>query len=260
MPRTPRIEMPGFHHVINRGVEQRDVFLDEEDFDTFLSTLCEACREYNVKVHAYALMSNHYHLLIETAKENLSMFMRRLNSAYAIYFNKKYRRSGHLWQGRFKSRYVTDTSYLYTLIRYIEYNPLKANLVKEMGTYPYSSAYAFLNDGVYTVTCLQHSMMFKEFPTIEERKAFFQSGIDEHILDEIQKASKLVVMNDKPKNDDLKRLKKLFKKSTEDKQRRNAKILEAYQEGISQHKIAAFLQLSQPTVSAIIKREKEKRK
>ncbi|MBD3796034.1 MAG: hypothetical protein IE881_08950, partial [Epsilonproteobacteria bacterium] len=63
MPRTPRIEMTGFHHVINRGVEQRDVYLCEEDFNTFLSTLCEARRAFGIKVHAYALMSNHYHLL-----------------------------------------------------------------------------------------------------------------------------------------------------------------------------------------------------
>lgn len=100
--------------------------------------------------------------------------------------------------------------------------------------------------------------MLKEFPTTEERRSFFHSGIDEHILDEIQKASKLVVMNEKPKNDDLKRLKKLYKKRTEDKPKRNAKILEAYRQGVSQHKVAAFLQLSQPTVSAIIKREKMK--
>jgi len=135
MPRTPRIEMAGFHHVINRGVEQRDVYLCEEDFDTFLSTLCEACRAFGIKVHAYALMSNHYHLLVETAKENLSMFMRRLNASYAIYFNRKYKRSGHLWQGRFTSRYVTDERYLYTLIRYVESNPFKAGLIKEVGTY-----------------------------------------------------------------------------------------------------------------------------
>ena len=92
MPRKPRIEMPGFHHALNRGVEQRKVFLEEKDFTTFLELLCKACREYGVKVHSYALMSNHYHLLVETSRENLSLFMRRLNSTYAIYFNKRYKR------------------------------------------------------------------------------------------------------------------------------------------------------------------------
>ncbi len=257
MPRIPRIEMAGYHHVINRGVEQRNVFLDEEDFNTFLSLLCDACIEFGVKVHAYALMSNHYHLLIETAKENLSRFMRRVNSAYAIYFNKKHRRSGHLWQGRFKSNYVTDEGYLYTLIRYIEYNPLKAGLVEKMGVYPYSSALFFLNEHPNCISCIGDSVVLKEFTTVEARRDFFQSGIDERILDEMQKAAKLVVMNDKPKSDELEQLKKLFSKHAT-KPQRNAKILEAYRAGISQHKIAAFLQLAQPTVNGIIKREKRK--
>lgn len=257
MPRIPRIEIAGFHHIVNRGVEQRNVFLDKEDFNTFLSLLCDACMEFGVKVHAYALMSNHYHLLIETAKENLSRFMRRLNSAYAIYFNKKYKRNGHLWQGRFKSRYVTDEGYLYTLIRYIEYNPLKAGLAEKMGVYPYSSAYFFLDEHPNLIPCIGDSVMLKDFTTVEARRGFFQSGIDERILDEMQKAAKLVVMNDKPKTDDLEQLKKLFSKR-DTKPQRNAKILEAYQAGISQHKIAAFLQLSQPTVNGIIKREKRK--
>ncbi|HHD77376.1 MAG TPA: hypothetical protein ENK97_01140 [Campylobacteraceae bacterium] len=253
----PKNRYSRFSSCINRGVEQRNVFLDAEDFDTFLSMLCEACLEFGVKVHAYALMSNHHHLLIETSNENLSMFMRRLNSIYAIYFNRKYTRSGHLWQGRFKSRYVADEHYLYTLIRYIEYNPLKAGLIEKIGTYPYSSAYFFLDHHPNVIPCIGDSVMSNDFATVEARMAFFQSGIDERILDKMQKSSKLVVMNEKPKTDNLEQLKKLFKRS-DTKPQRNVKILEAYQAGISQHKIATFLQLSQPTVNAIIKREKRK--
>ena len=258
MPRNPRVEMAGYHHVINRGVEQRNVFLDEEDFDTFLQLLCQTCPEYGVKVHSYALMSNHYHLLIETSRENLSLFMRRLNATYAIYFNKKYKRSGHLWQGRFKSWFVTDESYLYTLIRYIEYNPLKAKLAEKTGEYLYSSAQYFVDNPQQSMPpCLKGSVMLEDFASNEERREFFQSGIDERVLDEMQKASSLVVMNEKPKIDDQKRLQTLFKKA-ETKPQRNAKILEAYEDGISQHKIASFLNLSQPTVNGIIKREKKK--
>jgi len=101
-------------------------------------------------------MSNHYHLLIEITQKNLSKFMRQLNSDYAVYFNKKYKRSGHLWQGRFKSWYVTDEAYLYTLILYIEQNPLKANMVKSVEEYPYSSAHHFL-DKESTNKCLQNA-------------------------------------------------------------------------------------------------------
>ena len=186
------------------------------------------------------------------------MFMRRVNAMYAIYFNKKYKRSGHLWQGRFRSWYVTDESYLYTLIRYIEYNPLKANLAGNTGEYLYSSAHYFLhtpdND---TPSCLKESVMLEDFISNEERREFFQSGIDEGVLDEMQKAASLVVMNEKPKNDKRKRLRTLFKKA-KTKPQRNAKILEAYESGISQHKIASFLNLSQPTVNGIIKRERKK--
>jgi REP element-mobilizing transposase RayT len=75
----------------------------DEDKDKYLEILCKACRTYKVNVHDYCLMDNHYHLLIETTSENLSLFMRQINSNYAIYFNKKYKRTGHLWQGRYKS-------------------------------------------------------------------------------------------------------------------------------------------------------------
>lgn len=99
--------------------------------------------------------------------------------------------------------------------------------------------------------------MLECFASDEERRAFFQSGIDERILDEMQKAASLVIVSEKPKTDDRKRLKALFKKA-ETKPQRNARIFEAYESGISQHKIASFLNLSQPTVNAIIKREKKK--
>jgi putative transposase len=87
MPRKPRIEMIGYHHVLNRGVNKQAIFLDAQDNQMFLQILCQSCKEYQVEVHSYCLVDNHYHLLIKTADENLSKFMRSLNSSYAIYFN-----------------------------------------------------------------------------------------------------------------------------------------------------------------------------
>jgi putative transposase len=171
MPRRPRIEMPGYYHVVNRGVEQRVVYKEDEDYEMFLKMLCTACNLYGVRLHGYALMKNHYHLLIETTQENLSKFMRHTNASYAIYFNKKYKRSGHLWQGRFKSWYVTDEAYLYTLISYIENNPLKAKIVKILGDYRYSS-YASFIEAVQPVACLKHSFVFDCFKNKDERMAF----------------------------------------------------------------------------------------
>ena len=131
---------------LNRGVEQRDIFQEEEDYAYFEELLCTHARSHNITIHNFCLMSNHYHLLIEIKQENLSKFMRQINMNYAIYFNKKNRRRGHLWQGRFKSWYVTDESYLYTLILYIEQNPLKAKMVNKIEEYPYGTAHYFLRE------------------------------------------------------------------------------------------------------------------
>ena len=95
--------------------------------------------------HKY-MMTNHYHLLIETEYENLSKAMRDINALYAGYFNRKYKRIGHLWQGRFKSWFVTDDAYIYTLIKYIEFNPIKAGIVKTAYEYPYGSFQMFCTE------------------------------------------------------------------------------------------------------------------
>jgi len=119
MARRPRIELAGYHHIVNRGVEQREIFLEPEDYEKFLEIVCDVCAKYDVVLHSFCLMTNHYHLLIETEQENLSKVMRAINAQYAAIFNRKYKRVGHLWQGRFKSWFVTDEAYLYTLIKYI---------------------------------------------------------------------------------------------------------------------------------------------
>jgi len=108
MPRRPRIEQAGQYHIINRGVAKMRIFEELSDYEQFEELMCFYAKSYNITIHNYYLMSNHYHLLIEIESENLSKFMRQLNMNYSIYFNKKNKRTGHLWQGRFKSWYVTD--------------------------------------------------------------------------------------------------------------------------------------------------------
>jgi putative transposase len=137
---------------------------------------------YEVKVHSYVLMSNHYHLLVETSKENLSGYMRHINANYAIYFNKKYKRSGHLWQGRFKFWHVTDEAYLYALVAYIEYNPIKAKIISKLGEYKYSSYLAF-SEQKEVISCLKASFVFTMFKDVKERLEFIQYAHDERILD-----------------------------------------------------------------------------
>ncbi len=256
MARLPRIDLAGYHHVVNRGVEKRKIFLANEDYEKFLKLLCQICEQFEVTLHSYCLMSNHYHLLIETHQENLSKVMRAINAQYATYFNKKYKRVGHLWQGRFKSWFVTDDAYLYTLIKYIEFNPLKAKMVKKLNDYPYSS-YRTFNETQKPITCLLESIMLTEFSGREDRVEFFESWYDEDVLREIKKSSRLVVSSMGSNELPLEALKSLFKMYS-DKNARNMKIIEAVEKGYSQHAIAKVLGVSQGTVSHVIKKYRDK--
>lgn len=252
MARRPRIEIAGYYHIINRGVEQRVVFKEPSDYEYFEELMCFYVKSYNITLHNYCLMSNHYHLLIEITQENLSRFMRQLNMNYAIYFNKKYKRAGHLWQGRFKSWYVTDEAYLYTLMLYIEQNPLKANMVKTLEAYPYSSYHHFLEKQI--PECLQNAWIVKNYQgDTEAIKAFIESDVDTAQLQEMKKASSLVEAPDVGNKPNIKTLKKRFKKPQETK-KRNTAICKAYKDGYSQHMIAKVLGLAQSTVNGIIKR------
>ena len=255
MPRRPRIEMVGYYHIVNRGVEQRITYEEQEDFETFLIMLCCACKIYGVQLHGYVLMSNHYHLLIETTQENLSKFMKHVNASYAIYFNKKYKRSGHLWQGRFKSWYITDEAYLYTLISYIHNNPVKAKIVDKPEQYRQSSYLAFTQE-VEPILCLRNSFIFTEFGNKNDRKEFLQSTTDESILDEIKKASNLVVTSVNEKVLSTQRLKEIFANILDNKDR-NTKIFQAIREGYSQYTIASHLGISQPYVNKIVKKMRD---
>jgi REP element-mobilizing transposase RayT len=253
MPRKPRIEIPGYYHIINRGVEQRVVFKEEEDYEYFIELLCFQATNYGVTIHNYCLMANHYHLLIEIEDENLSKFMRQINSNYAVYFNKKYKRVGHLWQGRFKSWYVTDEAYLYTLILYIEQNPLKAHMVKSVEEYPYSSAHLFLNIDT-TNECLNNAWITQNYQgDTEAIKAFLESTVDSGQLQELKKASSLVEAPNTDKKPNEEKLRNILGK-TQEKKERNKLILKTYQQGYSQHMIAKVLGLNQATVQRIIHR------
>ena len=146
MPTRLRVDLAGYHHVINRGVNRCVVFDEVNDKDIFLQIINKTANIHKVILHDYCIMDNHYHLLIETQKENISSFMRIVNANYAQYYNKKYKRSGHLWQSRYKSRYITSEEYLYALVKYIEYNPIEANISKKVGEYTFTLAYLIFNE------------------------------------------------------------------------------------------------------------------
>lgn len=140
MARPLRIEYPGaFYHVTSRGNEQKDVFKSQRDREKFLDYLASATTRYGAVIHAYCLMSNHYHLLLETPEGNLSQIMRHINGAYTTYFNVKRKRAGHLFQGRYKAILVEADEYATELSRYIHLNPPRAGMVAKAEEYKWSS-------------------------------------------------------------------------------------------------------------------------
>lgn len=140
MARPLRIEFPGaIYHVTSRGNAQAAIFVDDVDRRTFLSVLAVTLRRFNVFCHAYCLMTNHFHLLLETPDGNLSKAIRQLNSVYTQAFNRRHGRVGHVLQGRFKAILVDREAYLLELCRYVVLNPVRAGMVKDVGKYPWSS-------------------------------------------------------------------------------------------------------------------------
>jgi len=133
MPRQARLDAPGvLQHVMARGIERRKIFWDDKDRSSFLERLALILEETQTQCYAWALIPNHFHLLLRTGHTPLSKVMRRLMTGYAVTFNIRHRRSGHLFQNRYKSVVCEEDPYLLELMRYIHLNPLRANLVKDL--------------------------------------------------------------------------------------------------------------------------------
>jgi putative transposase len=132
MARHLRLEYEGaIYHITARGNERTDIFSEDRDNERFLEKLGELVESHHVRLYAYVLMTNHYHLLIETPRGNLSRFMQQLNTSYTMYYNVKHQRVGHLFSGRYKAKLVSGDEYLLALTRYIHLNPVKVAGIRE---------------------------------------------------------------------------------------------------------------------------------
>lgn len=142
MPRQSRLELPGsLHHIMARGINGQDIFSDEKDFKHFRDRLGDLVSQSSNQCFAWVLMKNHFHLLLRSGDEPLSRMMRRLLTGHAVSFNRRHKRSGHLFQNRFKSILCQEDTYFLQLVRYIHLNPIRAGLVKTTKTlnkYPFS--------------------------------------------------------------------------------------------------------------------------
>jgi REP element-mobilizing transposase RayT len=172
MARPLRIEFEGaIYHVTARGNEQRKIFFSRRDYEKFKEYIADAIVKFGFILHGYVLMTNHYHLIIETPGKDLSKIMHFINSSYTTYMNIKRKRSGHLFQGRFKSIVIDKDSYLLELSRYLHLNPVRAMMVEKPSDYPYSSYNSYaMAAGDKTVTTKTILSMISTNPDLAREK------------------------------------------------------------------------------------------
>ena len=252
MPTRLRVDIAGYHHIINRGVNRCDIFNSNDDKEMFLQILNKSATIHKVVVHDYCLMDNHYHILLETTKDNLSAFMRVINANYAKYFNKKYKRSGHLWQDRYKSKYIISDDYLYTLIKYIENNPLEASLTTKVGKYAYTLAHLLFNNKTH-YPCCNDSILIKEFD-LKTLNEFLGEPISEDELKYLKtkEKQKIYKQDDKIQITQSKKFLEHFNE-IDTKIKRDLAILNAYKDGYTQVEIASHLKLSTSLINKVVK-------
>jgi len=277
MVRPLRIEYPGaLYHVTARGNVRRDIFLSDFDRNQFLHVLAQVAESHNWLCHAYCLMDNHYHLLIETPDGNLSKGMRDLNSIYSQRFNRIHNRDGHLFQGRFKSFVVEKDTYLLEVARYIVLNPVRAGMVKHPKDWKWSSYRATAGQSQphkalsleWILSCFESK---KESAEREYRK-FVKDGISEQnpfdkiVEDNILGYPQFVdyIWSFKPDTADLAEVPRIERMigrpelknvlaNPKSKEHREIMIVTAYFRcGYTQKEIASHLNLHYSTISKII--------
>lgn len=179
IPRQARIKSgTGIYHIMLRGVNGQQIFEEKEDCDKFIEILKEYKAVSEYKVFAYCLMGNHIHLLMQEIAEPIELYMKRITTKFVYWYNIKYKRTGHLFQDRFKSEPVEDDTYLLTVLRYIHRNPIKAGLVDDLEAYGYSS----YNEYVYGSDFIDTKYVF-EIMSKEELLQFNQEESLDNCLD-----------------------------------------------------------------------------
>jgi putative transposase len=184
MPRKARIDAPGaLHHIIARGIARKKVFDDDIDRNFFLERLAMIVRESQTQCLAWALIPNHFHLLFKTGETPITTVMKRLLTGYAMHYNRRHKRYGHLFQNRYKSILCQEDSYLLELVRYIHLNPLRAKLVegmKELDRFAYCGHGVLMGkvNAEWQNTAYIARLFDKHLPTARRRyRNFVQKGI-----------------------------------------------------------------------------------
>jgi putative transposase len=279
MARPLRIEYDGaLYHITSRGNARKPIYKDDDDRRAFLEILSKTNKRFNWLCHAYCLMNNHYHLVIETPDGNLSKGMRQLNGVYTQYFNKRQKRPGHIFQGRYKAILIQKESHLLEVSRYVVLNPVRARAVRKPGEWHWSS-YRGTAGQEKPHPCLTTDWILGQFATQRGRAQakygeFVEAGIGGERIVEKVKAQSILGDDDfveklvgyvkgyqdireiprsqryikRPKLDEL-----FDVKARSNKKKRNEKIIEAIEEyGYNQRSVADHLGLHYATISRLI--------
>jgi REP-associated tyrosine transposase len=194
MARLPRFVIPDQpQHVIIRGNNRDPIFFEDVDYQFYLEKLKQACEKHECDLHAYVLMTNHVHLLITPhTEQGLGKVMQMIGRYYVQYFNYSYQRTGTLWEGRYKATLIDSENYLLTCYRYIELNPVRAEMVEHAADYPWSS-YRFNALGQEDTLVVPHDEYLKLANTVEERqcayRALFKNYLNEKTLTAIREST-----------------------------------------------------------------------
>jgi putative transposase len=186
MPRKARIDAPGaVHHIMARGIERRKIFRNDDDRDEFLERLALILTETQTPCYAWALIPNHFHLLLKTGTVPITTVMRRLLSGYAQAFNRRHRRHGHLFQNRYKSILCQEDTYLLELVRYIHLNPLRARVVpdlRRLNMYPFCGHGVLLGKRKNEFQDIK-TVLIQFGPTMETARAKYRAYVKKGICD-----------------------------------------------------------------------------
>ncbi|KAF7771925.1 putative transposase [Pseudoalteromonas citrea] len=202
MARLPRLNLPNIpQHIVQRGNNRQVTFVEADDYVVYLEKLKYYAKEYEVKVHAFVLMTNHIHLLATpTTSNGVSKLIQSLGRYYVRYFNQIYKRTGTLWEGRFKSTLVDSDNYFLIVSRYIELNPVRAGMVQHPAEYTWSS-YQHNAVGKVIELITEHDLYAQLGTSPEQRQAqyrsLFESDIPPYTLEKIKTDKMWVLGNDK---------------------------------------------------------------
>lgn len=248
MPRAARRKSEsGIYHIMLRGINRQQIFEDTEDNLRFLETLSKYKLQCGYEIYAYCLMGNHVHILLKEGKEDLTLMLKRIAGSYVYWYNWKYRRSGHLFQDRFKSEPVEDNEYFLSVIRYIHQNPVKAGLCKNIDQYKFSSYNEYVKSSyvVNTEFCLG----------IIDKEQFieFNNEYNEDICLDIQE-NNFRLTDDEAKEIIRKvaKCKTISDFQTLDKMKRNLYIQKLFNKGLSIRQISRLTGVSKKIVETNI--------